>query len=422
VVEKPVSVPAHVTVVQVADGRRALASLAANACGRPHERLRFLGVTGTNGKTTTAWLVAGVLAARGERVALLGTVGNSICGLREGSSMTTPGPLELHPFLSRAREQGCTYVVMEVSSHALDQQRVHGLSFEAAGFTNLTQDHLDHHGTMAAYAAAKARLFSAHIHGGTAILNGDGAGVELMAQAAQARAVLHCSARNPADISAAVMRSDLAGQEFRLTTPQGTALCTTALVGAHNIENLLVASGLLHATGLHAAEIAEGLGALSGVPGRMERVAVGRGVAAFVDYAHTPDALERVLLLLRSATKGRLHVVFGCGGDRDKAKRPLMGAIAARLADRVWLTSDNPRSEDPMCILQEISAGVPAALREHCQLEADRGSAIRRALRECAPRDTLLVAGKGHETTQSAAGVTTPFDDRAALAQAGQES
>ncbi len=423
VLEMPVAVPAGVTAVRVTDGRRALAILAANAFGRPHESLSFLGVTGTNGKTTTAWLVEGALAAEGSAVALLGTVGNRIRGRTEAAGMTTPGPLELHAFLARALAAGCSHVVMEVSSHALDQQRVHGIPFRAAGFTNLTQDHLDHHGTMEAYAAAKARLFAEHLAQGTAVLNADGAGVEVMTAAARAREVLRCSARlGTAEVRARVTRRDLGGQQFTLSTPRGEAACETALVGAHNIENLLVAAGLLHAAGLDTKDIAAGLGSVRGVPGRMERVNVGRGVSAFVDYAHTPDALERVLQLLRSETQGRLHVVFGCGGDRDPGKRPLMGAIAARLADQVTITSDNPRSEDPLRIMEAVVAGVPAAAGDRVQLEPDRRTAIRLALSACAEGDALLVAGKGHEASQLFGSASTHFDDREELAEAGREA
>lgn len=405
---------------RVSSTRAALAALAANACGRPAERLRFFGITGTNGKTTTAWLTEALLRGTGHRVALLGTVSNRIEGVARPASLTTPAPLELHAFFADALAAGCTDVVMEVSSHALDQQRVQGLRFHAAGFTNLTQDHLDLHGSMEAYGAAKALLFSAHLaDNGTAVINLDGEGAARM-QAATRAACLSVSARDPfADLHAEVHQSGLEGQTLALRRGRESAVLRTPLVGRHNAENLLVAIGLGLCAGLSLTDCAAALRGVNGVPGRLERVRLASGVAAFVDYAHTPDALQRMLTLLRTAQPRRLIVVFGCGGDRDAGKRPLMGRIAADLADEVILTSDNPRSEDPRRILEQILGGVPQDLRAKVRVEPDRRAALRAAVACTRAGDALLVAGKGHEDHQIIGSLRTHFDDREELLAAG---
>ena len=439
VVEHAVSVPCASIVV--ADARQALAVLAANAAGRPAAKLRLIGITGTNGKTTVAWLTEGMLRAAGRRVALLGTVANRIDGVAESARLTTPAPLELHAFFARALAAGCTDVVMEVSSHALAQQRVHGLHFHAAGFTNLTQDHLDLHGSMEAYAAAKARLFSEHMGAeGTAVINLDGAGAPLMLAAAAQVQCFGVSAGDDAlsagdarvlpdaaQLHAQILDSGLKGLRLRLRVNKSDgriaqrAHLRSALVGRHNIENLLLAAGLGMACGLSLEQAAAGLAAQVCPPGRLERVEVGRGVAAFVDYAHTPDALQRMLDLLRSECRGRVIVVFGCGGNRDALKRPIMGAIAARNADAVVLTNDNPRHEDAQTILNEIAAGVPPELRGRVTIEPDRRRAIRIALDMAVAGDALLLTGKGHEDYQLEGDTRRHFDDREELVAAAAQ-
>ena len=419
VLEKPQEAPCPVALV--ADAREALAVMAGNAAGQPAKKLRLIGITGTNGKTTTAWLTEALLQAAGRRVALLGTVTNRINGCNEPAQLTTPAALELHAFFARALAAGCTDVVMEVSSHALEQRRVHGLQFHAAGFTNLTQDHLDFHGTMEAYAAAKARLFREHIGAkGIAVINVDGAGAPLMRAAVAEQRVLGVSARDAAaDLYSTTQHSGIDGLHLNLHAGKHEVLLHSPLVGRHNVENLLLAAGLGLACDVPLDVIARGLGGVRGVPGRLEGVPVGRGVAAFVDYAHTPDALQRVLEVLRAECKGKLLLVFGCGGNRDTGKRPMMGAIAARCADAVVLTNDNPRHEDAQTILNEIAAGVPPELRGRVSIEPDRRAAIRCALAQAKSGDALLLAGKGHEDYQIVGAEKLHFDDREELAAAG---
>ncbi len=409
--------------VLVRSTAQALARIAANRWGRPAEALTLVGLTGTNGKTTGTYLVEAILVAAGARPGVIGTVEyRSPLGSRP-APFTTPTPLELHRTLAEMRDAGCTHVVMECSSHALALGRLDGLVFRAASFSNLTQDHLDFHAGMEAYADAKALLFSSLLAvDGVAAICVDGPYGERMAAAARGR-VLRVATEGGGDVAVTSVTPTTAGMSLSLVTPRGPLSLVTPLVGGFNVENLAVAVGLGLGLGLGLAEIGAGLAGARGAPGRLERVP--GEIAAYVDYAHTPDALERALAALRPSTSGRLWVVFGCGGDRDRGKRPIMGRIAEAGADLVVITSDNPRSEPPSVILGEIAAGVDAALlvrqgeiasHPHAvTLVEDRRTAIACAVAGARPGDTILVAGKGHEDYQIVGSTRLHFDDREEL-------
>jgi len=382
--------------------------LAADFYGRPSERLWMCGVTGTNGKTSCTHWIAAALERCGARSAVIGTLGSGFPGALEEAGNTTPDALELQATLKRLQTAGARAVAMEVSSHGLVQGRVNGVRFACALFTNLSHDHLDYHGSMQAYGAAKAELFE--ISGlQTAVLNLDDAfGVELARRLAGRVRTIGYSLR-PLERAAT--------DEFISVDPA----MRTRQLGRFNLSNVLGVLGCLAAYGVPLREALDLVAELPPVPGRMQ--AVGEWPLVVVDYAHTPDALEKVLDALRPVAEqrgGRLAVVFGAGGDRDPAKRPLMGAAAARGADRVLITSDNPRSEDPAAIIDAIAKGISGAAPR----EPDRRRAIERAVREAAPEDVVLIAGKGHERTQEIQGKRLPFSDQAvaqaALAMRGQ--
>jgi UDP-N-acetylmuramoyl-L-alanyl-D-glutamate--2,6-diaminopimelate ligase len=371
----------------------------------PAAGMLVLGITGTNGKTTTAFLLEAALRAAGHRTGLLGTVLTRIGDEVLPSVRTTPEAPDLQALLAVMRERGTTAVAMEVSSHALVLGRVDGVGFEVAAFTNLSQDHLDFHPSMADYEAAKASLFTP-ARARRAVLNvEDPAGRRI----ARSTALPVTTYGEDADWSAREVDLRPDGSTFRLLGPGVDLRVSLALPGSFNVANALAALACLGAAGVSVQDGVRGIAELSAVPGRMERVEAGQPFLALVDYAHTPDAVSRLLSAVRTFTSGRVIVVLGCGGDRDHAKRPLMGA-AASAADLAILTSDNPRSEDPQAILDEMAVGAPGAL-----LEVDRRAAIARAVAAAGPGDAVVVAGKGHESGQEAAGVLTPFDDRLVL-------
>ena len=397
----------------------ALAWLAARFHGRPADALRLIAVTGTNGKTTTTHLVESLLLAAGRKPGIIGTVTyRSPAGSRP-APFTTPTPLQLHATLAEMRDAGATDVAMEVSSHALALDRVAGLRFAVGAFTNLTQDHLDFHGTMEAYGAAKARLFAEHLaDDGVAVICVDGDAQQMLA-AAHGRVLRVSATGKNADVRVESATLVEGGTALSLVTPLGTIAFTTPLVGGFNVENLAVAVGIGVGLGLDAATIARGLTTARGAPGRLERVGAGSDPAVYVDYAHTPDALERALEALRPLATGRggaLWVVFGCGGDRDRGKRPQMGRIAEAGADRVVVTSDNPRTEAPQAIVDQITAGLVAPAR--AIVLVDRRAAIERAVADATARDVVLVAGKGHEDYQIIGQEKRHFDDREVAGEA----
>ena len=404
--------------VIVPDPSRALGVLIGRTLGTPAARLTMVGITGTNGKTTCTYLAESVLAAAGARVGVIGTVNYRWGGQTFEAPYTTPTPETLHGALAGMVGAGCTHAVMEVTSSALAMDRVAGIDFAVAAFTNLTQDHLDVHGSMEAYRAAKRRLFADHLAaGGTAVVDVDdpeGAG---MAAAAHPRRVLRVSIRPDADAEIRVVELDssVAGIRARIATPRGELeVRARPLLGAYNVANLALVVGIGEALGLPHDVIARGIDQLPGVPGRVERVPNDAGLDVLVDYAHTPDALRNVLGALRPLTRRRLICVFGCGGDRDPTKRPLMGAAVAELADLPVVTSDNPRTEDPRAILDMILPAVPRPFF----VDPDRRTAIRAAIAEATPGDIVLIAGKGHEDYQILGTTKIHFDDREEAAAA----
>ena len=387
--------------------------LAAAFWSQPSRRLALIGVTGTNGKTTTTYLIEHLAVSSGRPSALFGTLVNRWPGHSVTAQHTTAFADLLQAQLAQAVEAGAQIGAMEVSSHALDQQRVAGCHFSGAVFTNLTQDHLDYHPSMQAYFEAKARLFAEPLLAGGAVVNGDDPwGAQLVSRLGKA-----CWRSSLEDPSAELFIRDLqlgaGGVRGVLQTPAGEGTFHSPLLGRFNLMNLLQAVGALVQQGVPLSQLLEGLASFRGVPGRMERVVVGDGggdPAVLVDYAHTPDGLANALAACRPFTKGRLICVFGCGGDRDRSKRPQMGAIAVQLADQLYVTSDNPRTEDAQQILADVTAGIaPGA---SMQVEADRAVAIAAAIAAAAPGDLVLIAGKGHEDYQILGTTKVHFDDR----------
>ena len=408
---------AGVCQVLVPSARVAVARLAGAYYGHPSRDLTVVGITGTNGKTTTSYLVEALLRARGGRTGVIGTVQYVVGSERRPASQTTPEALELQEMLAAMRDDGVRGVAMEVSSHALALARVEGLQLDVAVFTNLTQDHLDFHGTLDEYRSAKRHLFellaASSKPSRTAVVNADDPSSTEMVRGL-AIPTLGFGLGANADVRAVEHSSALDGIRMTVTTPRGRFAMTSPLIGEHNVMNLLGAVATGVALGLDTTAIAPALAAVGAVPGRFEQVNAGQSFLVIVDYAHTPDALERVLTTARKLTRGRLGVVFGCGGDRDRGKRPIMGEIAARLADRVWVTSDNPRSERPEAIIDDIVAGVRRvwAGSESCATLPERHAAIQAVLGWARAGDTVVIAGKGHETYQIIGSEVLPFDDR----------
>ncbi|HWB74110.1 MAG TPA: UDP-N-acetylmuramoyl-L-alanyl-D-glutamate--2,6-diaminopimelate ligase [Nannocystaceae bacterium] len=403
--------------VVVDDTWAALPILAAHAHGDPGDALRLAGVTGTNGKTTTAHLVGAILRAAGRAHARLGTTGNWMVDHEDRAGFTTPFPIELQALLADARARGATDVVMEVSSHALAQDRVAPLRYHAVGLTSFSQDHLDFHPDMAAYLAAKCRLASTYLRTdgiAVAAVDGQPAAAEFLAAARGTRWRASRGGDPRAEIRAEAIDFAAAHTRARIETPMGAIDLRSPLVGPFYLDNSMVAIGLALGLGVDLAAIADALAHSHGAPGRLEPVAVDgvAGPQVLVDYAHTPDAVERTLAVLRPLARGRLAVVLGCGGDRDPGKRPQMGAIAGRDADVFYATSDNPRSEPPEQIVDQMIAGVAAAHADRVVREVDRARAIARAIAAADASDIVLIAGKGHEDYQEIAGRRHHFDDR----------
>jgi UDP-N-acetylmuramoyl-L-alanyl-D-glutamate--2,6-diaminopimelate ligase len=414
--------------VLVADSRKALGLLGSRFYGDPSANLKMIGVTGTNGKTTTTYICKSLLEGIGRRVGLIGTVGYQIGQETFPASHTTPGALDLQQLLAKMVETGLNAAVMEVSSHALALDRTSGCEYDVAVFTNLTQDHLDFHHTMDEYFEAKLRLFTG-LAGGRkigkrAIVNVDdprGAAI----QAACPVPVWSYAIQNQADLKAERVRLSLAGTTFTAATPAGSFTVESRLVGEHNVYNLLGAIGVALHDGATVDQICQAAAHITNVPGRFERVSSGQDFTVVVDYAHTEDALVRLLTAAQALKTDRIITVFGCGGDRDRGKRPKMGRAAVEYSDVVVLTSDNPRTEDPMAILRDVEVGVRDALarRSHVQyhLVPDRREAIGAAIREARRGDMVLIAGKGHEDYQIIGTKKFHFDDREVAREAIQQ-
>ena len=444
VVRRAGSCPRGTAWVRVKDVRRAMGLWAAHFFGRPSGGLKLVGVTGTNGKTTLSYLVESMLGAAGLEPGVIGTINHRYRGHELPAHHTTPESLDLQALLAEMHQAGVRAVAMEVSSHALAQERVRGLEFDVGVFTNLSRDHLDYHADMDDYFAAKSKLFTDYLPNSpkpkraAVIYGADWRGKELIDRICDRSLEVWSYGEglewhvHPLDV-----RSEVAGLSGKLQAKGRSVEFSSPLIGAANLQNILGAVAVGCALGLPTEAVSEGIRRLKAVPGRLEKIENDLGISILVDYAHTPDALEKVLGAVRPLTRGRVVTVFGCGGDRDRGKRPLMGEIAARLSDLVVLTSDNPRSEDPLAILAEIEAGVGRTNlkkfrvsgfemeggkletrnleletdRGYC-VEADRRAAIRIALRWARPGDLVLVAGKGHEDYQILGPRRIHFDDR----------
>ncbi|TAL11362.1 MAG: UDP-N-acetylmuramoyl-L-alanyl-D-glutamate--2,6-diaminopimelate ligase [Nitrospirae bacterium] len=410
-----------VPVVEVRDSRHALGVLASRFQGDPSHRLKMIGVTGTNGKTTTTYLCKSVLEAAGAKVGLVGTVAYLIGNERIDATRTTPGAVELQGLFRRMVDAASDAAVMEVSSHALALDRTAGCEFGTAVFTNLTQDHLDFHADMEDYFHAKLRLFAGLGSDSRAVVNLDDAYGARVSEATRARVWSYAIDR-PADLRAGDVRVSLDGVRFTAQTPAGAMALRSPLVGRHNVYNILAAVGVGLEQGIALPTIAEGVANLSNVPGRFERVEAGQPFTVVVDYAHTEDALFRLLTTAEAVKTGRIITVFGCGGDRDRGKRPKMGRVGAVYSDIVVVTSDNPRTEDPEAIIREVIPGVQAGLREAGRgryvVHVDRRAAIEEAVRTAQPGDLVLIAGKGHENYQIIGKDKHPFDDRVVAREA----
>jgi UDP-N-acetylmuramoyl-L-alanyl-D-glutamate--2,6-diaminopimelate ligase len=427
--EKP---RAGVAWALVPRGRRALARVSANFYKKPAERIAITGITGTNGKSTTAFLVESILTAAARKSALIGTIEYHVAGKILPAPHTTPEALELNRIFSEALGSGATEAVMEVSSHALAQERVYGVPFDVAVFTNLTRDHLDYHQTMEVYFAAKRMLFEGC---GTdppraVVTNGDDEyGAKLAEFSRKRSSVVLKYGWERGDLRAEQVEITTRGTRFDLVMPEEKIAVFSALIGRVNVYNILAAAGACYARGCAAQAIAAGIDNLACVPGRFERVDCGQPFTVVVDYAHTDDALRNLTALGRelvsgAGAKGKVLTMFGCGGDRDRNKRPLMGEAAGRGSDFVVLTSDNPRSEDPLAIINDALVGLQRTGAKY-SVEADRRKAIALAVSEARPGDIVLLAGKGHEKVQITRGGSAPFDDvevaRQALRAAGFE-
>lgn len=408
-------IPADIPCARVAGSRRAAAVIADRFWDHPSGRLTLVAVTGTNGKTTTVHLLESIFRAAGHRCGMIGTLGRRVGDDTVEASRTTPDAIELQSLLARMLGEGISHVAMELSSHAIDLDRAYGCSFAGAVFTNLSQDHLDWHGDLETYRRAKARLFTDYVQWASpgrelvgAINIDDEAGRQI---AAEARCRVVGYGLDPrAQVRAEGLQRSARGSRFDLVTPEGRTTVSLELVGPYNVANALAAASCAFGLGFALEEIGAGLAGLSAVPGRLEKVDRGQPFAVLVDYAHTPDALRNVLAAARELRPRRLLCVFGCGGDRDRTKRPLMGAAATELADLSIITSDNPRSEDPLAIIGDIVRGVAG---ETYQVEPDRAAAIRLALQQAVEGDIVLICGKGHEDyMEFENGRHVHFDDR----------
>lgn len=396
--------------------RKNRAQKACDENGNPSHQLKVFGVTGTNGKTTSTYLIEAMLRSMGYRPAVIGTVENRFESHSIPSTLTTPGSEELQRLLAQFRQLGADSVAIEVSSHALDQYRTWGTKFEAVLFTNLTQDHLDYHHTMENYYIAKRRLFFEYESRHKIVNTDDPWGQKLAHELRQSGAVVWTYGKSNADINFNQVVADAEGIHGTFFTSsqysKRSIELSSPLLGQFNIQNLAQTAALGCALEFTPLEISKALSSCTGIPGRLERVGDSQSYNIIVDYAHTPDALQKALEALRPLCKGKLHVLFGCGGDRDPGKRPIMGKLAADLADFVYVTSDNPRTEDPAAIIDSVLGGIPVDTKARIQKIPDRRSAINEAVNQLQKDDVLLIAGKGHEDYQIVGTQKIYFDDR----------
>ncbi len=408
VIEREIPLANGVARISVKDTRIALAGIANEFYGRPSERLRCVGVTGTNGKTTISYLIDNIVSAAGHKAAVIGTINYRIGQRVIPATNTTPGAADLYYFMGEMVKNSSEYLVMEVSSHALDQRRVEGINFKAAVFTNLTGDHLDYHKTLEDYFSAKAKLFEALASTSYGIINTDDEWGKKLLSRSKGQ-VMTYAVKCKADFSASDINLSLDGTRFIITAPDQKFRISSRLIGLHNVYNITASVATGVALGFSPQAIKTGVERVRAVPGRLEPIDCGQLFKVFVDYAHTDDALYNVLSALRQLISGRIIVVFGCGGDRDKTKRPRMGRVASELADLVIVTSDNPRSEDPGTIADQIVSGIQ---NKNYAVILDRAKAIKEALAKAKEGDCVLIAGKGHEPYQVLKDTTIAFDDR----------
>ncbi|MGI6092584.1 MAG: UDP-N-acetylmuramoyl-L-alanyl-D-glutamate--2,6-diaminopimelate ligase [Veillonellaceae bacterium] len=426
-VEKDVSVN-DIAVVKVADTRAAMRKITPFFYDYPAHKLRMIGITGTNGKTTTTYLIREILRTAGYKVGVIGTIQILIEDESMPISNTTPDVIDLQAILAEMVRQQIDYVVMEVSSHALALNRVDGCEFDVGVFTNMTQDHLDFHGTFEKYAAAKAELFRKLGASGnvksrkTAIVNVDDVVADLMLEKANCNKITY-AVQNEASLSADNIRIESKGAKFEVNTPYGKISLDLNITGLFNVYNVLAAIGATFAEGIGINKIKKALESFKSVPGRFEIVDAGQPFSVIVDYAHTPDGLENILKTARGFAEQRIIIVFGCGGDRDRTKRPIMGALAVQYADVIIATSDNPRTEDPDTILDEIETGIISSNKDNKLYRriSDRKKAIYAAISIAAKDDIVIIAGKGHETYQILKDKTISFDDREIAREAIRE-
>lgn len=415
VVEREIAARAEVPCIRVPDARLALSYLAGafyGVGGAAGRGMKLVGITGTNGKTTVSWLLRSILRSAGHPTALIGTVEYDLVSKKLSAPLTTPGPIQLCRHLADAAEAGATHAILEVSSHALDQRRTDGLNWSVGVFTNLSGDHLDYHGSMESYARAKRRLFDAMAPGTTAVVNGDDAMTDAAVGDTRASVVRFGMQGSGLDASAAIESMSATGAQFLLRLGGETTRVQIGLVGQHNVMNALAAAATARALGMPLDAIRSGLEGAPQIPGRLESVCMnGSGFSVLVDYAHTDDALRNALRAVRPITNGRVRCVFGCGGDRDRGKRPRMAAAVEDLADVAYVTSDNPRTEDPQRIIRDVLTGFRMLPREEIRVDADRRRAIELAITEAEPGDTVLIAGKGHEDYQILGDRVVHFDD-----------
>ncbi|MBN1542635.1 UDP-N-acetylmuramoyl-L-alanyl-D-glutamate--2,6-diaminopimelate ligase [candidate division KSB1 bacterium] len=409
VVEQDVDIPPSIIKVVVPDSRLALGLLANAFYDHPSRKMKVVGVTGTNGKTTTTHIIESILI-QDHKVGLVGTLYYKLNGEIRKSKDTTPEPPDLQEILRQMADRDFDYVTLEASSHGIDFHRLTGIDFDVAVFTNLTQDHLDYHKTMEAYLQTKLRLFQWLSPQKHAIVNVDDPAGEKFIAATRARVLTYALDR-PADITAKNVRLTLQGTEYDLVTPKGSISVVSGLVGRHNLYNTLAAVGVAISQGIDLQRIKSGLERPIYVSGRFELVKKRQEFAVVVDYAHTPDGFENVLSLARKLEPSRVITVFGCGGDRDREKRPIMGRVAAQYSDVIYLTSDNPRNEEPGDIIKDIAAGIDQ-LPVQVETIIDRREAIRAAIENAGPNDIVMILGKGHETTQTIKDRTIEFNDR----------
>ncbi len=404
--------PKKVTFIRVDDTRKAIANLAAKFYGDPSSRIKVVGVTGTNGKTTITYLMEALLKEAGFLPAVIGTVNYRFKDKIIPSKNTTPGPVELQSLLADMVKDNINYAIMEVSSHALSQERTKGINFHSAIFTNLTQDHLDYHKTLEDYFQAKAKLFKNMDAGTFTVINNDDEYGNRLKELIRGPELITYAIDNDADIRAYDIKLDISHTEFTLRALKKQANFKTGLIGRHNIYNILASFAWAFKEGLDWEVVKSALERFNFIPGRLERIDSRRGFPVFVDYAHTEDALTNVIKALRQISGNRIIVVFGCGGERDKTKRPKMGYAASELADYVIITNDNPRSEDPQDIIEDIVKGIRK--NNYCIIP-ERKDAIRESISEAREGDIVLIAGKGHENYQILRNQTIHFDDREAV-------